>query len=119
MILNMRNTALTLLCAGLLTGNFGCGPKDDAPAATTPPASAPTAAPPTTGADATKTPDPAVSADPTTPAKTAPAGKPGKTVKLPDGLQYTDEVVGTGVEARDGQNVIVKLHRDADGRRTV
>lgn len=120
MISTMRNTVLTLLCAGLVLGNFGCGQKDEA--STTPPAPPTTAAPTpttppaTTNADATK-PDAPVAAIPgkdapanagkmdAKPAKTS--AKTGKTVKMADGLEYTDTKIGDGKEAVNGATVVV------------
>ena len=115
MISMMRKPALTLLCAGLIAGAVGCGTKDDAaappPAATTP---APTTAPPATSADATKpvTPDAPPAATSATVGKSGAkpdttAAKPGKTVKMADGLVYTDTKVGAGDEATAGKTVVV------------
>lgn len=53
MILTRRKIALTLLCAGLIVGNFGCGQQDDASTKPPMPPPAPTKA--ATGADATTT----------------------------------------------------------------
>ena len=95
-MLTLRKLALTLLCAGIALTNYGCGPKEDA--TPTPPAPAP----PTTAPPANQT-TPASA----TPAAPADAAKPGKTVKLPDGLEYTDVTVGTGPTPLDGQKVVV------------
>ena len=120
MIFTKRITALTLLCAGIMAGNFGCGPKDDA---TAPPPPPPTVAPTTPTTPPTDAMKPASSDAPAaaTPGKDAPTnpgkmdakpdktaakpGKPGKPVKMADGLEYTDLKVGNGEEAAEGKTV--------------
>jgi peptidylprolyl isomerase len=68
-------------------------------AVATPPSAAPTAKAPSVAASATAT------SQATTPAVAAPAKSeaPGKTVKTASGLEYTDEVLGTGVTPKHGQ----------------
>ncbi len=83
--------ALTLLCAGIIAGGMGCGQKDETPAPTTPAPAAPTNAPPVAAAPEAGKDD----------------AKPGATVKLPDGLEYTDVKIGTGTSPLDGQTAVV------------
>ena len=83
----------------------------------TPTQSAPTAAAKPTAAQnsapaAAQNPAPTAAAKPAaaqTQASPAAAAQPsaGKEVTLPDGLKYTDDVVGTGAEAVAGKNVVV------------
>jgi FKBP-type peptidyl-prolyl cis-trans isomerase len=47
------------------------------------------------------------SGSPALAASGSPAGDAGKMVKLPDGLQYEDQAVGTGPEAKAGDTVTV------------
>ena len=81
------------VCFGLATGNFACGPKTDTAPPVVPPASTPIP----------------VSNTPTgiVPAEKQPAAKVKEKVKLQDGLEYTDVIVGTGAFPADGQKVFV------------
>ena len=103
------------VCFGLVLVNLGCNSSTE----TAPPAVPPTSTPipvsntPAAIIPAEKQPAPAVAPDAPVKAQNPPTGKPtapakpGPTVKLTDGLEYTDENVGNGPMPQSGQQVLV------------